>query len=70
MKADKYNSRLMKIFDMEVNFKKHKEKIAIVKNKNVAFNAKKTINSQMYLLNSFKRHWDYSESFKNKEKKR
>lgn len=40
-------SKLMKIFDIENDFLKHREKIIKTQRKDVSFNMKKTYNSQM-----------------------
>ena len=60
----------MALFDIEVNFLKHKQKINKVKQINSTAQAKKSYNSQVDLINTFRKHWINSQAFKQKQKRK
>lgn len=60
----------MKIFDLENDFLKHREKIIKTQRKDVSFNMKKTYNSQMEMINSFRKNWAHSNNLKSIEKQK
>lgn len=69
-KSPPRNNRLMNIMDIEKDFMRHHQRITRVKNRNTVKQLKKTHNSQMDMINSFRKNWVHSHAFKNNEQNR
>ncbi len=58
------HSKLMQIFDIENDFLKHRQKIINTQRKDAGLHLKKSYNSQMDMINSFRKNWANSTNFK------
>lgn len=58
------HSKLMQIFDLENDFLKHRQKIINTQRKDAGLHLKKSYNSQMDRINSFRKNWANSTNFK------